>query len=198
MKKINLIILALILLCNPMIAQTDIKSDSLFVSGTCEQCKDRIEGLLNKMKGVHSATWTVETQMLTVQFDSKETTLEAIEKEVVDAGHDTKNLKTSEKTYNNLPQCCHYVRENLPSSSGPIETIRYRISGMTCAEGCAAGIKGALYKIKGVKASDVDYLTQIATIIYDTRKIKKETLKSTIENFSPSGESEHHYKAEEL
>lgn len=78
------------------------------VSGNCEMCKDRIETAAKSVSGVSSAEWSTETKMLHVQFDGAKTNLDAIQKTIAKAGHDTEKYKASDAVYKALPECCAY------------------------------------------------------------------------------------------
>jgi copper chaperone CopZ len=77
------------------------------VSGNCEMCEMRIEAAA-KIKGVLSASWNADTQILTVKFDPEKVTLEAIQQKIAKAGHDTESFKATENVYKSLPKCCQY------------------------------------------------------------------------------------------
>lgn len=74
-----------------------------------------------------------------------------------------------------------------------LQTIELKISGMTCAEGCAKGIESSVYRIKGVKKSTVNFDTQTATIVFDASKTSKEEIIKNIENFNPAETTERKY-----
>lgn len=80
------------------------------VYGNCGMCKKRIETALSKNKEIKKATWDVKTKMLTVVYDPKKITLDAIHQIVADAGHDTDKVKAKDATYNKLMDCCQYER----------------------------------------------------------------------------------------
>lgn len=172
--------------------------DSIYVYGNCDQCKSRIEKTAQKIKGVTTASWNESTKMLRLQYDSTQVSISEIHKRIANAGHDTERERAKDAKYNSLPECCHYERKSMGASVNPVQTIRFRISGMTCEEGCAKGIEGALYRMKGVKSSVVDFNTQIATVIYDTKKTRAEDLKKTIESYNPEEKGERKYHAEEI
>jgi len=69
-----------------------IVTDSLYVRGVCNSCKDRIENAA-LIKGVKKVSWDKKTQYLTVVYKPSKVSLDKIEDEVVLAGHDTKNKK---------------------------------------------------------------------------------------------------------
>lgn len=78
------------------------------VSGNCELCKERIETAAKSIKGVTYALWEVETKKINVEFNSMETSPDAIQKAIANAGHDTDKFKAGDATYNSLPGCCKY------------------------------------------------------------------------------------------
>jgi Cu(I)/Ag(I) efflux system membrane fusion protein len=77
-------------------------------SGECEMCKERIETAAKSVAGVTTAEWTVQTQMLHVQFDAKKTKADSIQKAVAMVGHDTEKFKAPDTIYSQLPECCLY------------------------------------------------------------------------------------------
>jgi len=74
-----------------------------------------------------------------------------------------------------------------------MRTLELKIGGMTCESGCAKGIENSVYKIKGVKKSQVNYDTQIATFIFDANKTSKEEIIKVVENFNPGEVAERKY-----
>jgi len=78
------------------------------VSGNCEMCKARIETAAQSVAGVASAEWSAETQLLHVRFDGRKTNINAIQKAVAQAGHDTEKYKAPDNVYKALPECCLY------------------------------------------------------------------------------------------
>ncbi|MDX1472137.1 MAG: heavy-metal-associated domain-containing protein [Flavobacteriaceae bacterium] len=89
-----------------------LSSDQLYVYGKCGMCEARIIKAAKSLNGVASASWNQDSKILKVEFDEKTIKLSDIEMAVVKAGHDTKNKKAADATYNDLPACCHYEREN--------------------------------------------------------------------------------------
>ena len=85
-----------------------IQHTSFKVSGNCEMCKERIETAAKSVKGVSSAVWDDKTKQIHVEFNSKETNLDDIQKGIAKVGHDTEKYKASIETYNTLPECCRY------------------------------------------------------------------------------------------
>jgi Cu(I)/Ag(I) efflux system membrane fusion protein len=85
-----------------------IESDIFAVSGNCDLCKERIEKAAKSVGGVTSAVWDTKTHKIKVEFDSMKTDLITIQKAIAKAGHDTGKFKADNKTYEALPECCHY------------------------------------------------------------------------------------------
>jgi hypothetical protein len=79
------------------------------VYGTCGDCQRRILSAA-AIKGVRSAYWDWEDQLLTVQFNERLINQDAIQSAVALAGHDTEKFNAPDKTYERLPACCHYIR----------------------------------------------------------------------------------------
>ncbi len=89
-------------------AQTS--SESFFVAGNCSMCEARIVKAATSVNGVSTASWNQDSKQLKINFNGKETSVDAVQKAVAKAGHDTKNHKAPASTYDGLPGCCHYER----------------------------------------------------------------------------------------
>jgi copper chaperone CopZ len=82
-------------------------SDTLFVHGVCDMCKDRIENAA-LIKGVKKVSYDKHSHELVVFYKPEKVDLDTIEKEIAKAGHDTRNYKADGEVYNRLPECCAY------------------------------------------------------------------------------------------
>jgi len=111
MKKV--LVLAIMLLGVTAFAQNKNAKASLKVDGVCLMCKERIEKASVKTKGVKSAVWNVKTHELKLIFDERKTDLDAIRKNIVAVGHDTKELKATDEAYNSVHPCCKYRDEDV-------------------------------------------------------------------------------------
>jgi Cu(I)/Ag(I) efflux system membrane fusion protein len=87
------------------------RHDMFGVSGSCEMCKDRIEKAAMSVKGVNSAVWDLKTQIISIEFNSMETSVNAVQSAVAKAGHDTEMVKANDNTYAGLPDCCRYRQD---------------------------------------------------------------------------------------
>lgn len=79
------------------------------VFGNCNQCVDRIEGVL-KIPEVKYSKWNKKTKILRVIFDSS-IDADSLHKRIAAVGHDTEKFKAPDSVYASLPKCCLY-REN--------------------------------------------------------------------------------------
>jgi len=111
MKKYNFILSVLIflILSNYTVAKDLVTKATFTVNGNCESCKKRIEKAA-KTDGVKTAEWNEKTLLLTITFTPTKITVDQIQQHIAKSGHDTEKYKATEEDYNNLPQCCKYVR----------------------------------------------------------------------------------------
>ncbi len=106
MKKVLLIIT--VILSSASFAQNKNAKASMEVDGVCGMCKERIEKAAIRTKGVKSAVWNVDTHELKLIYDERKTDLKTIAQKVANVGHDTKEIKATDKAYNSVHACCKY------------------------------------------------------------------------------------------
>ena len=92
------------------VASAPTESSTIKVWGNCGMCERTIEKAA-KLPGVTSADWDTETKKLTLTYDEKKTSLEAVEKSIAAAGYDTEHFTADQKAYDNLHGCCQYDRK---------------------------------------------------------------------------------------
>lgn len=86
---------------------------TLQVAGACGMCKNRIEEK-SKAPGLIKAEWDVNTQTLTLNFDSKKYKVQEARERILASGHDVDDEEADQAAYKELPACCHYKDENNP------------------------------------------------------------------------------------
>jgi copper chaperone CopZ len=91
--------------------QAQSKKIFFVVNGMCGMCKDRIESTLD-VKGVTFASWSEETHLCNVTFNSNKISEKEIHQLLAAKGHDTPICRSTDEAYNNLHPCCHYVRKD--------------------------------------------------------------------------------------
>lgn len=115
----NLIVIALILIASTTFAQNKNAKASMEVDGVCGMCKARIEKACLNTKGVKFAQWNVDTHELKLIYDDRKTNIKTIEKQVLAAGHDTKELKATDEAYAKVHPCCKYRDEAVINDHTP-------------------------------------------------------------------------------
>ena len=76
------------------------------VRGNCEMCKERIDHTVKNISGVTNADWNLETETMTVDYDSTKTSGLDIQKKVAASGHATTDVPMDKTAHDNLPACC--------------------------------------------------------------------------------------------
>ncbi len=89
---------------------SEIKTQQMIVGGKCGMCEARIEKATLNIAGVTDASWDVSTKLLKVTYDNSQTTVDAIQNTIAQAGHDTKAHTATAQAYADLPACCKYER----------------------------------------------------------------------------------------
>lgn len=110
MKKIVVMMLSVMLLMGIQQVSAENKNEKFKVSGNCGMCEKRIEKAALGVAGVTKADWNKDTKEMTVTFDNTKTTLDKVQASIAKVGHDTPLHKSEAKTYEGLPECCHYER----------------------------------------------------------------------------------------
>ncbi|BAO76323.1 heavy-metal-associated domain-containing protein [Winogradskyella sp. PG-2] len=111
MKKVILIVALLV--TSITFAQNKNAKASIEVDGVCGMCKDRIEKVAIRTKGVKSAVWNIDTHELKLIYDERKTSLTTISKNLASVGHDTKEIKATEEQYQSVNPCCKYRDEDV-------------------------------------------------------------------------------------
>lgn len=97
-----------------MVAQDNQKKNAkaeFTVKGNCEVCEKRIEKAALSIKGVKSAEWDIPSNKISLIYNPKKVTLEAIHTSIAAQGHDTSEAQAKKEDYDELPKCCQYDRE---------------------------------------------------------------------------------------
>jgi len=107
MKNIKSIATALLMFAGITASYAASKTETIKVSGNCGMCEKTIEKAA-KGAGAEQAKWDENTKVLTVTYDDKKTSNDAIQKKVAASGYDTEMYAGDEKAYNSLHSCCQY------------------------------------------------------------------------------------------
>jgi copper chaperone CopZ len=114
--KMKKIVLGMMLLLVTLSTQAQEKKNknakyTIDVNGNCEDCQRRIQKAAFSIKGVKTASWSIETHKLDLILNEEKTNIAEVEKAIAKVGHDASNEKSTQETYDKLPECCKYARE---------------------------------------------------------------------------------------
>lgn len=112
MKKLQHLMLGMSLLLAFTSCATPIKNaktETYKVAGNCEMCKTTIETAANK-KGTSKAEWDKDKKIMSLTYDSKQTTATEVLKRIAYAGYDNEQFLAPDDAYSKLPGCCQYDR----------------------------------------------------------------------------------------
>ena len=116
------ILLALLALTLPVVAQSKNAKAQLNVEGICNTCKARIEKAALGVKGVKYAQWNVDTHQLSLLLDEHKTSVPQIQEAIAKVGHSNSlpdgsaKVEASEEDYNKGNDCCKYRDEEVVTS----------------------------------------------------------------------------------
>ncbi|RAU81657.1 heavy-metal-associated domain-containing protein [Pontibacter arcticus] len=112
MQKLKMFVLSLVMafISISVQAQTTKKSTDETIqvktSSVCNMCKKSLEKAMAYEKGVKSSSLDVNSQVLTVVFDSRKTNADNIRKTVNATGYDADDKPADARAYNKLDDCC--------------------------------------------------------------------------------------------
>ena len=112
MKRIVLLVLACIFSLT-MVAQENKnknKKVEFAVAGNCGMCEKRIEKAAYSVKGVKSAEWYADHNIIHLVIDETKCSAEDVAKAIAAVGHDTASVKAQDSVYEKLHGCCLYER----------------------------------------------------------------------------------------
>lgn len=82
------------------------KEATIHSSVLCNDCKERIESVLNYTKGVQYADVDIESKNISIKYNSKKISLDEIKQIIVSIGYDADELPADEAAIEKLPACC--------------------------------------------------------------------------------------------
>nr|WP_315030396.1 TonB-dependent receptor [uncultured Chryseobacterium sp.] len=191
---ISRLILGTLFLFTQFISAQNISKNQFKVKGNCEMCKTRIESAAKKA-GAKKAEYSIDLQTLTLEIDK--VSADDVLKKVAEAGHDNEKFKASNETYEGLPGCCHYEREQQPALTSTTETHEHHTKKANeffvkgnCAS-CKARIEKAA-KEAGANTADWDAERQTVILSFDPAKTSSDNILKAIADVGHDNEK---YKA---
>ena len=88
----------------------DEKTEKFTVYGNCGMCERAIENSLKEVDGISKGDWDRDTDVMTVVYNPKKTSLDDIKQKIADVGYDSDTHRAKDEVYSNLPGCCQYER----------------------------------------------------------------------------------------
>ncbi|MFQ5445992.1 MAG: heavy-metal-associated domain-containing protein [Saprospiraceae bacterium] len=160
-----------------------VKTETFKVYGNCGSCEKRIEKAANGVRGVQSADWDKETDMITVRFDAATADLVTIKKAIAASGYDTEEFRAPEEAYNSLPGCCQYDRPAAPDaveSTTDVQTTEATFTVYGNCGMCKRRIEGALKEVPGVYGAVWEKGTKKLTVNYDEATITLDDIQKRV------------------
>ncbi|MBS1765557.1 MAG: cation transporter [Bacteroidetes bacterium] len=103
----RLLFICIMLMPLASVAQkSKVEEVKIHTSAECSDCKKRIEHAVLYMKGVKFANQDINSQILTVSYNTSKTSPEKIMHAITEAGYDADSLKANQEAYDKLPDCC--------------------------------------------------------------------------------------------
>ena len=121
---------------------------------SCSACASNIEKKLNNNEFVEKAVVNLTTKKLSIDFNEMKIKLDDIENIIESLGY-------------------------IPQVENKIKEVRIPIENITCAT-CAQTVDKFINKLDGIKSTNVNGLTKIATVRYDIDKIRISNIKKQI------------------
>jgi periplasmic mercuric ion binding protein len=110
--KLNGLLLVFLFISGTITAQTTAGATAkkttikIKTSAECDMCKNRIEKEMAFVKGVNKADLDLATRVLTVTYQTRKTSPEAIKTAIAKIGYDADDVKADNKAFKKLPECC--------------------------------------------------------------------------------------------
>lgn len=106
--KAQLTLIALFMLLSTAWGQKTPKVQTVVIhtSAECSECEQRLENGLNYTKGVMFAEFDLESRNVTVKYNTKKTSPEALRKVINGLGYDADDTKADKTAFEKLPACC--------------------------------------------------------------------------------------------
>lgn len=112
MKKLALLFSTTLVLVLSGCGPTGNASAEYWVRGNCNMCKSNIEDALAAVDGVADANYDLETNLVSVSYDSARVVVRDLHLACAKAGYETKLEQADVSAYENLPDCCKKPTDN--------------------------------------------------------------------------------------
>ena len=96
------------------------KTETVKIWGNCIICQKKIDSA-GYTKKISTVKWNIDSKMAILVYDSTKTNKSQILTRIANAGYDSENHIAPTAVYNNLMECCQYVRTAKAASSEPVQ-----------------------------------------------------------------------------
>ncbi len=149
-----------------------VNADEVFkVYGNCSMCKERIEKAAMSVKGVQQAHWDENTKLLQLKLDDN-VDIVIIHKTIANVGHDTDLETASDEVYENLHECCKYLR--------PGDLMHQEIKVYGNCEMCKERIEEAALDLEGILKADWNQETKILHLQFNPDMVSVDIIEQAI------------------
>ena len=155
MKLLFLISGIWLLMLMPLYGQGQIETKTLWVDGICGMCKDRIEKAVNEIAGIESASWDIDSRILTYSTKEDDFDDTQIHMAVTRVGHDTKRFNAPQKAYDALHDCCKYRNPQVIADHRPQQALKQMWVDGICGM-CKDRIEAAVMELAGIDTASWD------------------------------------------
>ena len=121
---------------------------SIKVYGACGMCQERIESNALNVIGVSTASWDVDSMLLTISYADGLFQEQELHNKMASIGHDTDKVKSTDEVYQNLHGCCKYrTDENSDEENHLVEQFKidFQEKGGE-VDGSGSTISGMIYE----------------------------------------------------
>lgn len=122
---------------------------------TCASCAHTIDKTLNRLEGVMEASINLAQDQAIITYDDDVLDEKSLIQSIMDVGYDASKVKDE------------------------IETLTFRIEGMTCAS-CAQNVERAVHKLDGVESLSVNIATDKMHVSFNHQKLKLSDIKKAV------------------
>lgn len=157
------------------------------VNGACGMCQTRIEQTALGIDGVRNASWDAEARVLILGYNGKEAVLDKVKQAIAAAGHDNDAYNADNKTYAELPGCCHYR-----DLDEPVAIQSWVVAG-SCGM-CKDRIEKAALSVTGVSFASWDQSTQKLVVAFNSVQTGKADILKVI---AKAGHDNEAFKADD-
>jgi outer membrane receptor for ferrienterochelin and colicins len=133
-----------------------------------------------------SATWDVDSKVLSLDYDPSTTSPEKVQQRVADAGHDTQLKTAKDFVYNELPDCCRYREKKEANPETAIDST----GNLAGNDGIVTGViigsdnKGNFHPLQGASITLLGTSKGITTDSNGIFKINSDTVQRLIVSYT--------------